>query len=294
MRTYGLTDCRKGDPDMAHPSNRVRLTPQVILGIAIVIFGLALTADNAGWGDAQSILRFWPLCIVAFGLAKFSGSNSRSGRVFAGIITVVGASMTLEQAFGVRIQIWDWWPLAIVALGLVIVSKAFSGGPRRAVPRPDKIADKIESDPFLGTPLGVPPPGDVKEPEITMSPGAPPASGAMPFQRTSDADISEFAMWSGTQRRVASSNFRRGDLTAIMGGIEVDLRQASTAGGEAVIDVFALWGGIEIRVPSDWNVSNQVTAIMGGAEDSSTGTQAAKNRLVVRGFVIMGGVEIKT
>ena len=88
--------------------------------------------------------------------------------------------------------------------------------------------------------------------------------------------------------------FRRGDLTAIMGGIELDLRGASTANGEAVIDLFVMWGGIEIWVPPDWAVSNEVGLLMAGAEDKSTGTQAARHRLVVRGFAIMGGVEIKT
>ena len=78
-----------------------------------------------------------------------------------------------------------------------------------------------------------------------------------------------------------------------MGGIELDLRQAGTENGEAVIDVFVLWGGIEITVPPDWTVSNQVTPILGGAEDKSTGTQQARNRLIVKGVVIMSGVDIK-
>lgn len=112
---------------------------------------------------------------------------------------------------------------------------------------------------------------------------------------TSDTQISEFAFWSGKVRKNASPGFRRGDLTAVMGGVELDLRGASTAAGqEAIIDVFVWWGGVEITVPPDWAVSNQIVAIMGGADDSSTGTQASTNRLIVRGFCIMGGVEIKT
>ena len=111
---------------------------------------------------------------------------------------------------------------------------------------------------------------------------------------TAEATFSEFAMWAGKQRRVASTSFRHADLTAIMGGIELDLRQAATANGEAVVDLFVMWGGVEIWVPPDWAVSNQVGLLMGGAEDKSSGTQDARHRLIVRGFVLMGGIEIKT
>jgi len=111
---------------------------------------------------------------------------------------------------------------------------------------------------------------------------------------STDETISAFAFWSGVRRRVASTVFRRADLTAVMGGIELDLRGAGTANGEAVIDVFAMWGGIELRVPPDWSVSNQALAIMGGVDDKSAATADARHRLIVRGLVIMGGVEIKT
>lgn len=123
---------------------------------------------------------------------------------------------------------------------------------------------------------------------------APAPVDAGPNAVSPESTFSEFAMWAGKQRRVASTTFRHADLTAIMGGIEVDLRQAATANGEAVVDLFVMWGGVEIWVPPDWAVSNQVGLLMGGAEDKSTGTQDARHRLIVRGFVLMGGVEIKT
>jgi predicted membrane protein len=115
-----------------------------------------------------------------------------------------------------------------------------------------------------------------------------------PVAAIGDQRISDFAFWSGAQRRITSAAFKRADFTAVMGGIEADFREASTGGGEAIIDVFVVWGGIEIRVPPDWSVSNQVVAIMGGAADKSTGTRDSKNRLIIRGFVLMGGLEVKT
>lgn len=66
--------------------------------------------------------------------------------------------------------------------------------------------------------------------------------------------VNGFAFLSGFKRTCNSPNFRRGELTAIMGGCEVDLRPASIADGEAVIQAFAFWGGVEIRVPPDWTV----------------------------------------
>jgi predicted membrane protein len=112
---------------------------------------------------------------------------------------------------------------------------------------------------------------------------------------TADAHstVSATAVLAGVNRGSTSKGFRGGDLTAIFGGCQIDLRQAAIE-GEAVIDVFAMWGGIEIRVPENWSVSGRVTPILGGYEDKTRPVRDATNqRLLVRGLVIMGGVEIK-
>ena len=80
-------------------------------------------------------------------------------------------------------------------------------------------------------------------------------------------------------------------MTAIMGGCELDLREARMAGDEAHIAAFALWGGIEIRVPREWLVLNESSALMGGVDDATRPHPGANRpRLVVRGFALMGGI----
>ena len=115
---------------------------------------------------------------------------------------------------------------------------------------------------------------------------APRAPGGSP-------SLSALAFWAGVERKVNSTSFRRADLTAIMGGIQMDFRNAAI-NGEAVIDLFVMMGGVELRVPPDWNVSNQMVAVMGGLQDRSTGPADSPHRLILRGFVVMGGVEVKT
>jgi predicted membrane protein len=101
------------------------------------------------------------------------------------------------------------------------------------------------------------------------------------------------AIMGGFKRANASQDFRGGELTAIMGGVELDLRQAAIRGGDAVLNVFAFWGGVELRVPREWTVVMQGTPILGGYEDKTFPPQSSSApRLVIKGSAIMGGVEI--
>ncbi|PYR91823.1 MAG: hypothetical protein DMF84_15890 [Acidobacteria bacterium] len=110
----------------------------------------------------------------------------------------------------------------------------------------------------------------------------------------STTHLSALAVMSGIVRGSNSTNFEGGDLTAIMGGCEIDLRQAAIAADEAVIETFAFWGGIEIRVPESWTIVTRVTPLMGGVDDQTRpAPNPAAKRLVIRGFVVMGGVVVK-
>jgi hypothetical protein len=103
-----------------------------------------------------------------------------------------------------------------------------------------------------------------------------------------------FAFMAGVTRGGTVPDFRGGSATAIMGGCEIDLTQATIMPGQrAVIDCFTIWGGIEIKVPPDWEVVNQAVALLGGIEDKTQHPLEAHGQLVVTGVVIMGGVEIK-
>jgi predicted membrane protein len=108
-----------------------------------------------------------------------------------------------------------------------------------------------------------------------------------------DMRIDGSAFLGGLTRGSASQDFRGGSLTAVMGGCEIDLRNASMKEPEAMIDVFTWWGGIELRVPKDWAVVIEATPILGGIEDKTKHPADASKRLVIKGAAIMGGVEIR-
>jgi predicted membrane protein len=111
-------------------------------------------------------------------------------------------------------------------------------------------------------------------------------------ERNSDSFIKAMAVIGGFRRSNNSQDFKGGELTAIMGGLEIDLRNASIK-GEAIIDIFTLMGGVEMRVPDDWRVSVQGFPFLGGYEDKTRPPKESSKLLIVRGTVVMGGVEIK-
>ena len=110
-----------------------------------------------------------------------------------------------------------------------------------------------------------------------------------------DDNVDVFAILGGFERRITTPAFRGGEVTAIMGGCSLDLRNSSIdpVTGEAVINVFAVWGGVTLKVPPDWTVVLHGTPIMGGFEEKTVPPPDGSKRLIVRGYAIMGGVEVR-
>jgi hypothetical protein len=108
----------------------------------------------------------------------------------------------------------------------------------------------------------------------------------------SDSKIDVVAIMSGNQGKNTSQNFLGGDITAVMGGVDLDFRGASIQ-TEAVLNVWATWGGIVVKIPDDWAVINNAVALMGGIDDKTVPPMNPTKRLVITGYAIMGGVEIK-
>jgi predicted membrane protein len=107
-----------------------------------------------------------------------------------------------------------------------------------------------------------------------------------------DSIVNVTAIMGAYKRRITTADFRGGEITAVMGGCDLDLRQSSI-NGEAVLSVFSLFGGITIKVPIDWTVVLHGTPIMGGFEEKTAPPTMPGKRLIVRGYSIMGGLEVR-
>ncbi|HEX4661310.1 MAG TPA: DUF1707 domain-containing protein [Streptosporangiaceae bacterium] len=81
---------------------------------------------------------------------------------------------------------------------------------------------------------------------------------------------------------------------AIMGGDEIDLREAEIEGGELTLNLFALMGGSNIYIPDSIELDLGGLSIMGGNEIRGNQRSPRQGAPVVRvrAFALMGGATI--
>jgi hypothetical protein len=85
-------------------------------------------------------------------------------------------------------------------------------------------------------------------------------------------------------------------VRAVLGGVVLDLREATFAVGLTEIDVTAVMGGVSIVVPPGVRVESMGSAFLGGFESregDSFGDGGSGVVLRVTGIAFMGGVEVK-
>jgi predicted membrane protein len=249
---------------------RLNLTPQLILGVFMILFGVLLTLDRMELVDAARTLRFWPVVLIALG-GWIVAERGTTGRSFPGYMLMAIGFLLLLNSLGLaRVRFWElFWPVIIVLMGARLVMH--TPGQRQSRHRP----------------------------RTTLDGSTDPAS----VSTSTEGIVSMLSVLGSDQRASNDTIFRGGEITSVLSGTQLDLRQAVIEpGSEAAINIFILLGGHELWVPQGWKVVVEVMPILGGVEDKrlravlnaavGTATGAAP-RLVLRGMVVLGGLTIK-
>jgi hypothetical protein len=102
------------------------------------------------------------------------------------------------------------------------------------------------------------------------------------------------AIMGGSHRRGRFRAVGRINAVAIMGGDEIDLREAEIEGGELTLNLFALMGGSNIYVPDSVEVETGGFSLMGGHEEigSERPPRAGAPLIRIRVYTLMGGASI--
>ena len=229
---------------MATPTRSSRRLPtsQLLFGAAVVLIGVLLLLDSTGLYPTGSLLLYVPSLFVLVGLWALlrSGFRSLVGPLL--VIVLAGAWQLVALDLAEADQLLAYWPVLVIAFGLSVMLGQYRSRVRSA----------------------------------------------------DDAYSSLFAALGGVERRNASQAFEGADLTAVFGGAELDLRDATVAEPPARVHALALFGGVDVIVPRDWNVRMEVLPVLGGASDDRPRREGQHETvdLEVTGFAAFGGVSV--
>lgn len=213
-----------------------------------------------------------------------------SGRVWVGLFLIIFGMGFLFQQIG----IWDfsdvftsWWPLIFIIIGIIQLSNRsmfglvfiLFGG---AFLLNDWLNINLMTYfwPLLLIVIGI----------------------TFIFSRTnrkkslhSDRSIQAFSLFSGTELKSHSQNFEGGNITAIFGGADVDLRDIKITDQEATIEITTIFGGASLYVPQDVRIEVTGMPLFGGWEDKTRQVIDESEMLPllrIKCLAAFGGVEI--
>jgi hypothetical protein len=181
-----------------------------VIGAIILVIGILFLLRNLGIFLFTSIWHFWPAILIIIGIAKIFESRDFR-RVLSGvIIAVVGAIFLANNLGYISWGVWRLlWPVLVIGFGLIMVLRGFGRKGSR--------------------------------------------SGARSFidnaSATSDNMLKEMVVFGGIHRKFETQDFQGGEVSAVFGGAEIDLRGAGTTRDVVEIEADAVFGGVELKVP---------------------------------------------
>ena len=229
------------DPVMSPepPTPDFRVTPRLVVGLAIMLAGLVLALDSLGLVDGGVFFRFWPLALVAVGVVKLM-SPSRHGS--SAIVWIVAGIAFLLVTLG-RMSFGGVWALIIFAVGANIAWKAFRPP---AVPRESSSALDIVQ--FMGGTKTVVTTPDFKGGQATAVMGGCEIdlrSASMPEGRAAVLDT--FAFWGGIEIKVPDDWEVVSQGNAVLGGFVNNAHSLPGAKRRIVVTGLAIMGGVEVK-----------------------------------------------
>lgn len=227
-----------------------------------------------------------------------------SARLIAGSVLVIlgiGALVGQLTTFDFGGVISDSWPMLLILVGVIQLTT-------RSAPVAGALVVIVAGLVLEAGALGLLHVGfwELFWPVILIAIGAslllPRALGhRAPAEGTNS--VSYFTAFGGREDKLTSTAFQGGTITALFGGVELDLRGAALASTGAAMEVTAAFGGVTIFVPETWIVDISGIPLFGGwsnktathRKDAASNPVADADRttLKIKAFVVFGGFEVK-
>ncbi len=268
-----------------------------------IVAGVVLAAIGIFWllGEMNIQLPrilFQPY-VFLIGIGIFLGARKQFGAPYSwSVPLVIGALWLVADLFNV--DVWRFgFPAALIGMGAYIIFNSLQS--KKNIEQNVTNQFEQEAMPVTNLQEETLDPYKIYDPVASTEKNAtssnPTMGNALPNNIDFELDkIDINGILSGNKRTVTTKNFKGGTVTAVLGGVDINLLNADMQ-SPAVLDVTVLMGGIKLIVPAGWEVKNNVTTILGGVEERRQYIQTDatdKKILILKGTTILGGIDVRS
>lgn len=230
---------------------------KLLSGVLIIVFGVLFLIDRIN-DTIPNWVFSWKMILIAIGLISLYKHNFKH---FSGYVLVaIGGTFLVNDLWPHTIQADLLFPIIIIAFGVLTLGKALNLFGKK-------------KDPFAD----------------------------MNFGQSTDIDSDDYvdasALFGGINKTIVSKSFKGAKLSAVFGGIEVNLTKSDIQ-GSIIVHTTTSFGGTTIIVPSNWKVQSEIVTVFGGVDDNrkmiSELNQDDSKTLILTGNCYFGGVEIQS
>jgi hypothetical protein len=228
-------------------------TSALIWGIIFIAAGILYAGNTLNYWDFSLFFDgWWTVFIIAPAIVNIFKRGPRFGNVF---LVLLGGLLLLNAQDILSREMFGKliFPIILVIIGVGLIAKIFFGGKYETA--------RINSA-FI-----------YKTGEKTIS----------------NRQIT--AIFAGQSIMYPNENFNGAEITAVFGGVELDLSSA-VIDSDITIDATCVFGGIDIKFPPNVNVKTYNVPIFGGVSNKFISTVDAP-AVYVNATTIFGGIDIK-
>jgi predicted membrane protein len=223
-------------PDEQPPD--FRITPRLVMGLAVMAAGLVLALDSLGFLDADRVFRFWPLVLVAVGVTKLLSRCPE--RAFLWIV----AGVALQLHILGYLPSAGVWAGLLFLLGANITWRALRGPAARSVQSLDAL-DIVAV--FGGSKAAVTSTDFKGGSAMAMLGGCMIDLRQASIAEGREAVLDTFAFWGGIEIRVPDDWEVVNRGSAFLGGFDSRARARPGASKRLVVTGTVIMGGVEVK-----------------------------------------------
>jgi hypothetical protein len=229
-----------------------RSSPGLIPAIVIIGIGTVLLLSNLHIPYMENWWRYWPVLVIAAGLAKFLDTDHQNGRTVGALIAGAGCLLLLHTMNLIELTWEAFWPAVLIGIGVLMLVNRISGpqmilarrGPDRPLPEGTFQATAI----FSGFKRKITE-GNFRGAHLTAIFGGGELNLRQAGMEGDSAVVYASAIFGGIEIKVPDNWLVTSDGTGIFGGFSDSTEHPSAGPGvkRLIIKGEAVFGGVEVK-----------------------------------------------